>query len=397
MPWIELVAERRQNQLPLGAKPPEEAKDWFRIENSTTDPDSTDVYVYGSIGGFWGIYADEFIDELKAVTTPRVNLRLNSGGGSVFEGVAVANAIRAHPASFTVYVDSLAASIASVIMLAGDKIVFMPQAQCMVHNAAGAAFGEASEMTKMADLLDRQTRNIADAYAQRTGRSASDWLDMMAEETWFSAQEAVDIGLADEIYMPPKKEEAAEEATLAPAASLMNRAWDLSMYRYAGREHAPEPQMTAVAGQVVTAATNGTGISNTAPAPEPVAMPDTKPTVIVDFSALSTDEAFLNVFRDLVRQEIASANSPAVQDPGPQPDDSPAAPEASGEEQLTVADEAPPAPVEAPVSEETPPDGGDLTTEPDNEADDWTSVIGLLHDPTSPGADDVFAHLKEGW
>lgn len=240
MAWIDLVAERRPKQLPPGMEPPKGANDWFRIDNSTDDPDSTDVYVYGSIGGFWGIYADEFIEELRQVTTPKISLRLNSGGGSVFEGVAVANAIRAHPANFTVYVDSLAASIASVIMLAGDRVVMMPQSQVMCHNASGACFGEASDMTKMADLLDRQTHNIADAYSQRTGRPVSEWLDLMAEESWFSAQEAVEIGLADEIYMPPKKEEA-EEAVLTPAASLMNRAWDLSMYRYAGRDNAPDP------------------------------------------------------------------------------------------------------------------------------------------------------------
>ena len=119
MSWIELVAERRTKNLPPGVEPPQGAADWYRIEDSTDETDSTDVFVYGSIGGFWGIYADEFIEELRQVTTPKINLRLNSGGGSVFEGVAVSNAIRAHPANVTVYVDSLAASIASVIMLAG--------------------------------------------------------------------------------------------------------------------------------------------------------------------------------------------------------------------------------------------------------------------------------------
>lgn len=242
MSWIELVAQRRPPTAPPGMQPPENAKDWFRIENSVEDEDATDVYVYDAIGGWFGMYADEFIEALGAVSTSKINLRLNSPGGSVFEGIAIANAIRSHPATVTVYVDALAASIASVVALAGDRVVMMPQAQFMIHNASGACYGDATEMTKMADLLDKQSRNIAEAYASHTGRPLDEWQTYMADETWFTAEEAVAVGLADEAMpMRPKKGEQSEECAAVAVAPLMNRAWDLSMYNYAGREAAPAP------------------------------------------------------------------------------------------------------------------------------------------------------------
>jgi ATP-dependent Clp endopeptidase proteolytic subunit ClpP len=257
MSWIELVAQRRSPTAPPGMQPPENAKEWFRIENSAEDADTTDIYVYDSIGGWFGMYADEFIEALGQVTSKNISLRLNSPGGSVFEGIAIANAIRNHPANVTVYVDSLAASIASVIALAGNRLVMMPHSQIMIHNASGACFGDATEMTKMADLLDKQSRNIAEAYAQHTGRPLAEWQQYMADETWFTAEEAVAVGLADEAMpMKPKKGEQAEEPACA-LADVMNRSWDLSMYNHAGREAAPAPvipeKQTFATGGILTA------------------------------------------------------------------------------------------------------------------------------------------------
>lgn len=240
MPFIELVAQRRSPSPPPGMTPPENAKDWFSISNSA-DVDTTDVYIYNDIGGWFGIYSDEFIDEFKQIATKNVNLRLNSPGGSVFEGIAIANAIRSHPANVTVYVDGLAASIASVIMLAGDRVVMLPQSQVMIHNASGGCYGDATEMTKMADLLDKQSKNIAEAYAERTGRPVDEFLTYMADETWFSAKEAVEIGLADEAMpMRPNKGEEADDPAAAAVAKL-RQPWDLTAFRYAGRDAAPAP------------------------------------------------------------------------------------------------------------------------------------------------------------
>jgi ATP-dependent Clp endopeptidase proteolytic subunit ClpP len=294
MPFIELVAQRRPPTPPPGMQPPENAKEWFRIENNADDADTTDVLIYSSIGGWFGMWADEFIEELGAVATKNINIRLNSPGGSVFDGIAIANAIRSHPANVTVYVDSLAASIASVIALAGDRLVMMPQSQIMVHNASGACYGDATEMTKMADLLDKQSRNIAEAYAQHTGRPLAEWQDYMADETWFTAEEAVTAGLADEVMpMRPKKGEEAEDP--AAVGAELNRAWDLSMYNYAGREAAPAPvipeKQTLVPGAVITA--SALRELSTVPA-EPIVKADVR----------GVDAVVLDVIRDMVRQAV---------------------------------------------------------------------------------------------
>lgn len=298
MPLIKMAAERQKRQVPPGMQPPENAADWFRIQNSADDSDSTDVFVYDSIGGWFGLYADEFIEQLNEVTTSKINLRLNSPGGSVFEGIAVANALRSHPAHVTVYVDSLAASIASVIMLAGDRVVMQPQSQVMIHAASGACYGDSTEMTKMADLLDFQTRNIADAYAERTGRPVSEFLDLMAAETWLSAKEAVEIGLADEAMpMRPKKGEQAEDP--ASVAASMHRSWDLSMYRYAGRENAPVPtaKQAVTPGMKITAEMVS-GLQTVSDTTVPVEQTQT----ITLRDQLS--ESFVAQFKSLVREAI---------------------------------------------------------------------------------------------
>jgi ATP-dependent Clp endopeptidase proteolytic subunit ClpP len=376
-------------------QPPENASDWFRIQNSVEDSDSTDVFVFDSIGGWFGLYADEFIEQLSGVTTSKINLRLNSPGGSVFEGITIANALRAHPANVTVYVDGLAASIASVIMLAGDRVVMRPQSQVMIHAASGGCYGDSTDMIKMAEVLEFQTRNIAEAYAERTGRSVDEFLDLMAAETWFTAKEAVAMGLADEA-MPMKPKQDAEPAS---ADARMHQSWDLSMYRYAGREQAPAPKVpapVAMAGQVITAQTLGTHqlstetLTNLATTPEPLAD-----------AATGVDDTLLNTLRELVRsavrEEIADHFAPTELvvsglDPvaeTPQPDDSPAAETPAPEDAFPPPDED-----EEEDDEDAPPDEeGDAPTD---QADTWDSMVGLLH-ATSPSADDVFAQLKEGW
>jgi len=402
MPFIELVAQRTRPTPPAGMQPPENAKDWFRMEAAPQDPDATDVYIYSSIGGWFGMWADEFISELKAVTTSKINLRINSPGGSVFDGIAIANAIRSHPATVTVYVDSLAASIASVIALAGDRTVMMPSSQFMVHNASGACYGDATEMTKMADLLDKQSRNIAQAYAQHTGGSLAEWQDYMAAETWFTAEEAVAVGLADELMPMRTKEAAPAEDAMA---AKMQHTWDLSMYRYPGRTLAPAPQVAAesasgefAAGGFLTAAmVNGI----TASAGEPIV-----PAKLI--AELSTDD-LQKLIVDTVAAQL-EAKLPAFLQPDEDEDDEDEAedasteeptdqtPEGPGEEQQIVPESGDTPAVEQHTPEEIPPDPGEHTTETYDEADDWTQVVGFLASPTtSPSADDVFAQLKEGW
>ncbi len=404
MSWIDLVAQRRP-QPPQGVTPPENAKDWFRIENSADEPDATDVLIYSSIGGWFGMWADEFVDELKAVTTSKINLRLNSPGGSVFDGIAIANAIRSHPATVTVYVDSLAASIASVIAMSGDRLVMMPQSQIMVHNASGACYGDSTEMVKMAEMLDKQSRNIAEAYAQHTGGSLAEWQQYMADETWFTADEALAAGLADEV-MPMKAPK--KEAPLAPAEAHMSKSWDLSMYRYAGREQAPAPvaaKQPFAAGGLVVAAGIANGITAAQMTPP-----------LADGEFVLSASAVAQMSRDdllaLIRQEIKDAFPPPKEDEEEEgPDETEEADNAAEADPQDVADVVPMPPEGMRPGETNPPAEhpvdtglGDVdstveSTETYDEADPWNQVVGSFVSPLTspPSADDVFAQLKGAW
>ncbi len=163
-----------------------------------TEADVTDVVIYSEIG-YWGIEAAYFIRELAMVTTGNINLRINSPGGDVFDGIAIYNALVGHPAKVTTYVDSLAASIASIIALAGDEVVMGKYSMMMIHDASGGVGGNAEDMRAMADLLDKISQNIAQAYADVSGGDADDWRQKMLAETWYTADEAVAAGLATRV------------------------------------------------------------------------------------------------------------------------------------------------------------------------------------------------------
>lgn len=145
------------------------------------------------------------------------------------------NALRFHSAHVTTYVDALAASIASVIAMAGDEIVMMPGSQMMIHEAHGFARGDAALMREAAELMDKQSQNIASLYASQRGGTAASWRDLMKAETWFTADEAVDAGLADSVHDGD-----------APEDKLSAAQWDLSAFNYAGREHAPPPAVQLI-------------------------------------------------------------------------------------------------------------------------------------------------------
>ena len=169
---------------------------FWRFENKTAT--TAELMIYDEVS-FWGVNAQDFAKDLAQVTAPNLTLRINSPGGDVFDGIAIKNLLADHPARITVKVDALAASIASVIAMAGDEIVMGPNSQMMIHDASGACMGDAADMLDMAALLDMISNNIADAYAQRAGGDAKTWRKTMQSETWYTAEEAVAAGLADSI------------------------------------------------------------------------------------------------------------------------------------------------------------------------------------------------------
>ncbi|MFC7983811.1 head maturation protease, ClpP-related [Streptomyces sp. NPDC057336] len=229
-------AERERARLGV------EARSWYRISNAA-DPDEAEVMLYDEIGGWFGSTADELIAELRQVTAPRMRVRVNSPGGSVFEGIAIANALRSHPASVTVQVDGIAASIASVIAMAGDRVEMAPNTMMMIHDASGLAMGNAADMEEMAELLDVISDNIADAYAARAGGTRDEWRARMRSETWYLPEDAVDAGLADEAVEFPKSGQSVPAPVEDPEPE-MRKAFDLTAYGYHG-PRAEQPKTEA--------------------------------------------------------------------------------------------------------------------------------------------------------
>lgn len=213
----------------------EPGADWFRISAAATGSDgevSAEVYIYDEIG-YWGTSAKDFAALIGGLDVDRINLRVNSPGGSAWDGVAIMNALRRHRATVDVTVDGLAASAASLICMAGDHITMNRSAQMMIHDASGLAWGNAQTMHETAALLDKLSDSYADAYAKRAGGSRAEWRDVMRAETWYTAEEAVLAGLADEWD--------------GSAESRAAASFDLSRFAYPGRSAAPAPALHVAA------------------------------------------------------------------------------------------------------------------------------------------------------
>ena len=175
-------------------------KQWYKIENKG---EAAEIWIYEEIGeDFWsgdGITAKSFQKDLATIKAGQINLHINSPGGSVWDGLTIANLLKQHPANVTTYIDGLAASIASVIALAGNKVVMAENALFMIHNPWGFAMGDATEMRKTADLLDKIGGSLVAAYASKSGKPDDEISALMDSETWMTAQEAKDAGFIDEI------------------------------------------------------------------------------------------------------------------------------------------------------------------------------------------------------
>lgn len=213
----EEAPERVVNEIPTG--PVENGEATLRLY----DP-------IDSWGGEWGVSAREFAAALDAL--PRdvktIRLHINSPGGEVFDGVAILNQLRAHPARVIAHVDGIAASAASFIAAGADELVMGRNAELMIHDARGVCLGNAADMAEMTQLLNHLSDNIAQVYASKAGGTVEAWRQSMLAETWFSAQEALDAGLADRI-------DGVEQPT---------NAVDLSTFNYAGRAAAPAPRLS---------------------------------------------------------------------------------------------------------------------------------------------------------
>lgn len=168
---------------------------WFAVKNATED--SADLFFYDVIGDSWiGSDAASVVKEINSLKAKKLNVRINSPGGSVFDGIAIYNALSRHPAEVTTYIDGVAASIASVIALAGKKVIMADNAMFMIHNPWTFAMGDSGELRKQADVLDQVGETLITTYASRTDKDREVIRKAMDEETWFTADEAMAWGLA---------------------------------------------------------------------------------------------------------------------------------------------------------------------------------------------------------
>lgn len=172
----------------------------YSIRNAAGD--EAVIRIYDEIW-FLGVNAQDFANDLDSVTAPRIRVEINSPGGDVWDGIAIYNALRAHPAHVTTRVDGIAASIASVIAQAGDLRVMLGGSQMMIHNAWGLTVGNHADHEDMASVLAHQDGIIAGIYASRSGGDADHFRTLMEAETWLTAAAAVEAGLADEVIDPP--------------------------------------------------------------------------------------------------------------------------------------------------------------------------------------------------
>ena len=203
--------------------------DWYRIQNKAGETPA--LYIYDEIG-YFGDSAKGFSDALKGIDSDELDVHLNSPGGDVFDGLAIYQSLKNHKAKVTVHIDGLAASIASVIAQAGDRIVMAPKASMMIHDGWTMTVGNAADLRSTADLLDKQSNIIASVYADRTGQPVDFWRDRMASDTWYDADEALAAGLVDEIEGQEKK---------------TDDGFDLTVFAHAGRSQAPAPVLKPVA------------------------------------------------------------------------------------------------------------------------------------------------------
>lgn len=163
----------------------------------TPDSDDLTVALYGVIG--WDVWADDVLLTIAESTAAQITVLVNSPGGDAFDGIALYNALAAHPAHVTVDVQGLAASAASIVAMAGNQRIMRPGSTMMIHDAMMFAGGNAAELRKAADSLDVISEGIAGVYAAAAGGTVDTWRDAMLAETWLTADEAVAAGLAHSV------------------------------------------------------------------------------------------------------------------------------------------------------------------------------------------------------
>lgn len=172
-------------------------REWYSL-SKPNDDGVAELMIYDEIA-WYAVDAQEFVGRLNALDASQINLRINSPGGSVFDGVAIYNSLKAHKAKITTYIDGVAASIASIIALAGDEVRMAKNAMFMVHDPWALVVGNASDLRNTAETLDKVAGTLVQTYVNASTLDADEVRAAMLAETWYTAEEAKDIGFVDKV------------------------------------------------------------------------------------------------------------------------------------------------------------------------------------------------------
>nr|WP_129952800.1 ClpP-like prohead protease/major capsid protein fusion protein [Rahnella sp. RFA10(1/100)] len=208
---------------------------------------TADIYIYDEIG-YWGVTARQFASSMKALgDLDHINLHIHSPGGDVFDGIAIYNLLNSHSASKTVYIDGLAASMASVIAMVGNPIIMPENAMMMVHKPWGITGGDANDMRDYADLLDKVEAVLIPSYAKKTGKTPDELALMLGEETWMTAQECLEHGFADQISTAVQAMARINSKRIEEFDAMPNALKNMITKPKATTQNQPEPQNPPVA------------------------------------------------------------------------------------------------------------------------------------------------------
>ncbi len=216
------------------AMPYRDIKTEFKAE---TKGDVATLYIYGGIGQSWwdeeAVSASDVRDFLKSTAASTIHVRLNSLGGDVFDGLAIYNQLKDHDANIIVHIDGIAASAGSIIAMAGDEIKMPKTSMMMIHNAWTIAAGNSKDFKKVAEDLQKINDTIIESYLPRFVGTREELEQLLDDETFLSAEEAIALGLADVV-------EVVEEAPAEPVVNTL-------LAKYAAHAETKEPQTVVVA------------------------------------------------------------------------------------------------------------------------------------------------------
>ena len=261
-------------------------QEWYRFRMEGDEPSSAELLIFAAIGDWEDLgevsaqgFAKSLGDLPKSVK--RLDLHINSPGGSLFEASAIYSRLADHKSEKHVFIDGLAASAASIVAMVGHKIYIRSNANIMVHLPSGIVMGNADDMRKMAGALDTVTESMINIYAKRTGQERDAIRTFLSEETWMTAEQAVEYGFADEVRGVVKA-----AATVGENKAIFNGVeFDLSRFRNVPtfsvvqpKGERMKPKVTSQAGTQPAAEPTPTPAPTPTPTPEPAPTPTDPPT-----------------------------------------------------------------------------------------------------------------------